>query len=105
MKHPNKFTSRRSFLSTAMGLTAAVAVGDLSLRDAHAAGHMARVSPDDPTAKSLAYVEQSTKEGQWCLNCQLYTGKDGDAYGPCAIFPGKEVAAKGWCKSWVKKAG
>ena len=25
------------------------------------------------------------------------------AAGPCPIFPGKDVAAAGWCKSWIAK--
>jgi len=24
--------------------------------------------------------------------------------GPCPLFAGKQVAAKGWCNAWVKKA-
>jgi hypothetical protein len=39
-----------------------------------------------------------------CNNCNFYTGKPADANGPCAVFGGKLVSAKGWCASWVKKA-
>ena len=63
----------------------------------------AMVSPDDPTAKALAYTEHSTEADKHCGNCNLYQGGTA-ASGPCPIFPGKEVAATGWCKSWVKKA-
>ena len=39
---------------------------------------------------------------------QLYgvwrVGKAGAVEGPCPLFPGKSVAANGWCASWVKKA-
>ena len=87
--------SRRGFLNAAVGAGAVAALGGLNLRHAAAGGHIKKVSPDDPTAKALAYVEQSAKDGQLCMNCQLYTGKDGEDYGPCAIFPGKAVAAKG----------
>ena len=38
-------------------------------------------------------------------NCQVYAGKPADPAGPCAIFPGKLVAGKGWCSAYVKKAG
>jgi hypothetical protein len=24
--------------------------------------------------------------------------------GPCPLFPGKQVSAKGWCSAWAKKA-
>ncbi len=63
----------------------------------------AMVSADDPTAKALAYTDKSTTAGQTCANCSLYQGGTAAA-GPCPIFPGKDVAAAGWCKSWVAKA-
>jgi len=30
-------------------------------------------------------------------------GEDGAEWRPCAIFPGKVVAAKGYCSAWLKK--
>jgi len=33
------------------------------------------------------------------------TGKDGNEWRPCGIFPGQVVNAKGWCSAWMKKAG
>lgn len=68
----------------------------------HSAAHAGMVSEDDPTAKALQYTAKSAKEGQSCANCNLYQG-GGAASGPCPIFPGKDVAAAGWCKSWVAK--
>ena len=68
----------------------------------HGAASAAMVSPDDPTAKALEYTEQSTQEGQNCANCNLYQG-GAAASGACPIFPGKDVAGAGWCKSWVAK--
>jgi len=73
------------------------------------------VAADDPTATALKYVEDATKaeradkmdvagKDQHCANCQFVQGKDGDARRPCALFPGKSVAANGWCMSWTKKA-
>ena len=105
MKQHNASTSRRGFINKSFGITAVVALAGLQIPTGQASGHLPKVSPDDPTAKALKYVEASAKDGQTCANCQLYTGKEGKSYGPCAIFPGKEVAAKGWCSSWVKKAG
>ena len=61
------------------------------------------LDPNDPTAKALGYVTQSTKPGEKCSNCSQFQGKGGSAQGPCTIFPGKSVAAAGWCMSWVKK--
>ena len=63
----------------------------------------AMLSVDDPTAKALGYTEKSTTAGQTCANCNLYQGGD-KAAGACPIVPGKDVAAAGWCKSWVAKA-
>jgi hypothetical protein len=74
----------------------------------------ARLAESDPQASALGYKEDTTKvdakkypkhdKAQKCANCQLYTGKANEAYGPCSIFPGKPVAANGWCTAWVKKA-
>jgi len=67
----------------------------------------------DPQAESLDYVADNSKVNktkypkftadQICGNCQLYKAKAGAAAGPCALFPGKLVAVKGWCKQYVKK--
>lgn len=59
---------------------------------------------DDPTAQALGYVEASATDGQSCTNCALYSGAADAAAGPCAIFPGKDVSATGWCRSWNLKA-
>jgi hypothetical protein len=67
-----------------------------------AASHAEMVSPSDPTAQALAYTEHSATDGQDCANCNFYQGGSA-ATGPCPIFPGKEVHATGWCKSWIAK--
>ena len=61
------------------------------------------LDPNDPTAKALGYITQSTKAGEKCNNCNQFQGNSGSAQGLCTIFPGKNVAAAGWCMSWVKK--
>jgi anaerobic selenocysteine-containing dehydrogenase len=70
----------------------------------------AKVDPKDAQATSLAYVEDATTskhtkyvKGNACSNCQLYQGAAAP-WGGCPIFAGKQVAAKGWCSAWVKKA-
>lgn len=102
--------SRRRFLKIAGGTTAAVvALGGLP-RFARAAD-LPHVTDADPTAKALDYVEDASKStnakykaGDDCANCQFYTG-GATGYGPCQLFPGKSVNAKGWCVShMVKKA-
>jgi hypothetical protein len=69
------------------------------------AADMPRVDPNDPQAKGLSYVHESPKADATCANCQLYTGDPAAEWGPCQIFPGKQVASGGWCSAWVKKAG
>ena len=45
------------------------------------------------------------KPGSTCANCLQLTGKEGEEWRPCNIFPGKVVNEKGWCKVWVPKPG
>ncbi len=61
------------------------------------------VDPADPMAKGLQYVTVSQKPGFACNNCLQYHGTTGNPFGPCTIFPGKQVAAAGWCLSWGKR--
>lgn len=98
---------RRFFRITAVGLAAAPFASALMSGTAHAVD---TVKESDATAAALAYVVDATKstkrtdKAAICANCSLYSGKAGDADGPCVIFQGKLVSAKGWCTAWVKKA-
>lgn len=75
---------------------------------------MPMVDEADAQALALGYVAEATRAdavkftsyiaGSQCSNCALYTGQAGDAAGGCPLFPAKQVAAAGWCASWVKKA-
>lgn len=101
---------RRALLKGALMGVAAVPVSALLSRTAGAA--TGRVDPNEPQAKSLGYIEDATKvdakanpnykPGQTCANCLQAPNKPGD-WVPCNIFAGREVAAKGWCKVWVKR--
>lgn len=69
-----------------------------------------RLSEDDPQAKALNYRHDATtvehadyQEGQTCADCQLYTDADAADWGPCTAFPGRLVAAGGWCTAWVPR--
>jgi len=104
--------SRRRFLKLAAGAAAAaaaLAVGSLPrLARAADAPHVAE---SDPTAKALGYVEDAGttkdpkhKAGDVCANCQFYSGAS-SGFGPCQLFPGKAVSAKGWCVSHTPKKG
>jgi len=92
--------TRRTFLksSVALGLAPAAL---LATRQAFAAGQL---DPANPQAVALEYTHESAVAGQLCSNCQLYTGDASADWGPCAIFPGNNVASGGWCKAWVAKA-
>ena len=101
-------SSRRRFIKlTAAGLAVAPIAQMLVGQTAQAAETL---SESDPTAAALKYKTDATKAPErkdataFCSNCNFYTGKAGDATGPCTVFGGKLVASKGWCMSWGKKA-
>jgi hypothetical protein len=64
----------------------------------------------DPAAMALGYVENASQtdvkkypsyvNGSTCENCLLLQGNPGESYRPCNLFPGKLVAAAGWCSGW-----
>jgi len=101
-------SNRRVFM-----LQVAAGSSALVLANAHAQA-APLVNEKDAQAMALGYAADTTKVDakkfpkhaatQLCNNCALYTGKAGEASGPCGIFPGKQVAAKGWCSAWAKKA-
>jgi len=103
-------TSRRTFLKRTLALGGMAAVAAIPLRIVA----QEPVSEDDPMAKGMRYthdastVDPSTRANpaadQNCANCALIQGNDGDEWRPCQIFPGKLVAANGWCSVWAPKA-
>ncbi|MET0331171.1 MAG: high-potential iron-sulfur protein [Dyella sp.] len=108
MSQENNNDSRRRFLKFAAG-TAAVAAVVGAMPSLARAADLPHVGADDATAKALGYVEDASKTtnamhkaGDNCANCQFYTAGNG-GYGPCQLFPGKAVNAKGWCISHAPK--
>jgi len=97
--------TRRTFFMT-------LAAGGTLLSSA--AYGQAKVDEKDPQAVALGYLADATKvdakkypkyaAGQLCNNCALYQAKAGEAWGGCPLFAGKQVAGKGWCTAWAKKA-
>ena len=75
---------------------------------------MPLVDAKDPQALALGYVSDAAQAdktkyknfvaGSHCANCALFQGQASDTEGGCPLFPGKHVAAKGWCSAWTKKA-
>lgn len=101
---------RRKFIQ----LSAVAAAGCLVQAGREArADDLPHISEDDPMAQAMKYthdastVDPATRNNpaanQTCDNCALVQGADGDAWRPCQIFPGKAVAAGGWCSVWALK--
>jgi hypothetical protein len=102
--------SRRHFIRSITITSAALFAGI----EAHAASPM--VDEKDPTAIALGYVSDTTKANQakypkhtpaqQCNNCQLYQGKPmvASGAGPCPLYAGKDVDAKGWCSAYTKRS-
>ena len=105
--------SRRTLVNYA--LIAGAFLPALHIGNKAAAAALAPLDPNDPAAKALGYVSDSSKvdasanpthkSDQTCFSCAQYQGKPGDAQGGCNIFVGKSVAPRGWCKVWAQKAG
>jgi hypothetical protein len=104
--------SRRALIQG--GLMAGAFVPALGLIAGSAsAAALTPLDPNDPTAKALGFVNDTTKvdaganpthkPDQKCNTCAQFQGKPGDATGGCNIFVGKSVPAAGWCKVWAKK--
>ena len=110
MSNEKEVESRRRFLKVAAGTAAMAAVIGGLPRYARAAD-LPPLTDADPTAKALGYVEDASKTtnpkhppGANCSNCQFYGGGP-TGRGPCQLFPGKSVNAKGWCVSHAPKQG
>jgi len=99
--------SRRRFLQ----LACVVVVAGSSARLARA-DDLPHVSESDATAAALGYKEDASKvdaakfpqhkHDTYCAKCEFYGGTG--SYGPCQLFPGKAVNAKGWCSAYAAKA-
>ena len=98
-----KSYTRRQVLSASAATVVAIPLLALTQRGAGAAD-TAKIDPNDPQAKALSYVHESPRADNICGNCRLYTGDASAEWGPCSIFPGKQVATAGWCSAWVKQA-
>lgn len=102
---PERRCTRRRFL-TALAAAGTVAVFP-------AAADVAPLSETDPTAQALGYRNDAAQvdaakypqhqSQQTCANCRFFQGSA--ASGPCQLFPGKSVSAKGWCSAYAAKAG
>lgn len=109
LNKPNKtvgpmLTSRRNIVFFGAALGASLALPRLAFADA------SHLTPDDPAARAVGYVEDASKvdkakyptyvAGQACKACSLFQGKATDPWGACLVFGNKQVAAPGWCTSY-----
>ena len=101
--------SRRRFIATVSSLLGGVSVINLPPSNADA-DEPAHVSPADPVAQALHYTEDASTTtapthapGSACVNCNFFQGGTA-AFGPCQLFQGKTVSAKGWCAGYLKKS-
>lgn len=104
-------SNRREFIIQCSFATGALAAASASTA-AFAQGAM--VDEKDAQAAALAYKADGTKTDkvkfpkyaatQNCSNCALYQGKADAKAAGCPLFAGKQVAGKGWCSAWAKKA-
>ena len=90
--------SRRVFLSSVAVVPLQSLFSPLSFAE-----ELPKLEEQDAMAMALGYQAASGNPEQICANCSLYHSDADTEWGNCAIFPGKLVAASGWCKSWVAK--
>jgi High potential iron-sulfur protein len=95
---------RRFLLVSAAGLAAAP-IARLAI-----AQNAEKVDENSPPAKALDYhpdaakvTNPKRKKDQFCHNCSFFQATAKDKWGPCTVFQGKQVAAAGWCSTWVAK--
>ena len=112
----SKLTRRQVLGATVLGLPAIPVVVETAFAQAKPAAAPPVLSPTEPAAKALGYIEDAKKvdakanpnykPGQICGNCLQWADKDRKAAtAKCNLFPGKLVKNPGWCKVWVKAPG
>jgi High potential iron-sulfur protein len=100
-------STRRVFLSRTAGLCAGLSFYRESLAE------QPHLAENDPAAQALGYKQDAAKvdrarfakyqSGQNCATCQFFGGRPGDAFGGCPMFGTKDVAAGGWCNTYIKR--
>jgi len=100
---------RRHLLKLAALALVAAPFGSSVFSASARAADLPMVEEADPTAQALGYHCAGGKNAArtdataFCDNCMFYPAAPGGKAGACALFPGKQVCAKGWCSSWQKK--
>lgn len=101
--------SRRQLLQAAALVSPAALAGCATI----AGTGEQRLRAEDPVARSLLYVPDTTKvptgnplaarhePTQRCAGCIHLRGNAGDTWRPCPVFPARLVNANGWCSVWA----
>ena len=104
-----RLLSRRGFVKATGAAATVVTTGFAS--SSFASTDLPRVKEDGPMATALNYVHDARTvdaakrlSDRFCHNCALFAGTSDDEWEKCSIFPGKVVAAEGWCNAWAPKA-
>jgi len=102
---PGLGPQRRRFLAL-LAVCGTVAIARPAMAD------LVPLPETDPTAQALGYKIDGSQVDtakfpkhtpqQLCINCNFFQGAGGT--GPCQLFPGKSVSAKGWCSAYAVKA-
>jgi hypothetical protein len=104
---------RRRFLKLGGSTFALGIIATILPRYSRADG-VAHLSESDATTAALGYKDDAAKVdaakyptyrgGLLCSNCKFFTRVDPTSCAGCQLFPGKAVAAKGWCSGYNAKA-
>jgi hypothetical protein len=113
MRHAAVRMKRRSLLKLAPLAAASLAMA-IGSRNVPAQAAQPRVEENETKARDLGYkhdviaVDQTKfpkyQAGTMCSNCQFFKGAPDEPWGPCQVFSGRQVSAKGWCISYWRKA-
>lgn len=101
----DKFSeSRRRLLCSTLPAAGIVAMLPRGLYSAE----LPHVEENDPTAIALKYKHDATESERtnpeaFCHNCRYFRGTQQTEWAPCDLFPGKSVAAQGWCNVWAMR--
>jgi High potential iron-sulfur protein len=106
----NACVTRRALVIN-LSVAAIAASAPVLLTQRSRAAEAPHLDVKDPAAIAVGYVEDAGRvdpkkyptyvKGSDCENCLLLQGASGSAYRPCNLFPGKLVAAAGWCSGWA----
>lgn len=109
-----KQQNRRVFMLQVVAGTSALASAELMAQEK--AISTVKLTEEDSYAKSMGFRYDTTQVDQkkyprhdaatqQCSKCQLFSGKEGEEWGPCSFFGGRLVNRGGWCRNFkVKKA-